>query len=781
MDARRHQFDALQPAPGGANVGTDHEAPKTLVWDPFDPHTPATPPAEPIALATVAPGLEPRFVPSGEPLQPGTKILGFTLTEHLGKGAFAQVFLAEQAAIAGRLVVLKITKEPTPEPDRLGRLQHPNVVPIHSVHSAPPHELICMPYLGRTTLADLLRAERWRRDPSHSTRLAFSGSRPTQPALGSGPVPVANKAQRPAAGGTEPTSLADPQRVLRLLADLAAGLDHAHQRGILHLDIKPANVLIADTGEPMLLDFNLSHDTTSKVRELVGGTLPYAAPEQLAELTEQAGNRVDPRTDLYALGALAYELFTTEQAFPAGMMSRSEFKRYAAHRQTVPSVRAKNPGIPRAVDAVVRKLLAPNPADRYQTARALKTDLDRQLADQPLLAAPDRYLPERLGKWRRRNPWVALRLALAAVVGLALGFGGVVYRQDAAAQEQAATAQALGLQGRMPALRLDLTAPGDTASRARGRAAAEKQLGTYGLPQNDGWQTARAFARLPDSLKSGVAADVGELLLLLAHARAQDAPAAPEPERQEIAGEALRLNRLAESCFAPGSAPPFLYTQRERLSGANERPAGSEPKHPRDHYLEAVGLVAEGKFLAATRPLERAVAGDPGHGAAHFALAVCRQQLGQYQRALERYDTAHALLPRDPRPVFNRGVLYGLQKRPAPAEAEFTLAIEIDPDHGDSYRNRAVARLAQKKFADAEGDLTAALDKGVSPLQVYPLRAQIRALRNNPRGAAQDRAAAAACEPRTEADFLARGRSRLPADPAGARSDFGAAARLNRL
>ncbi|AWM36040.1 Serine/threonine-protein kinase PrkC [Gemmata obscuriglobus] len=741
----------FQPGPA---VGTDCENPKTAVWDSLDPA---------VGGATTR-----------REWRPGDHVLGFTLVEFLGKGTFAQVFLAEQEAIAGRLVVLKVTSTPTPEPDRLGRLQHPNVVPIHSVHSAPPHELICMPYLGRTTLADVLRAERYR-NPSHPTRFAHSGSSPTQP--GTGSVPVAGLRMLPAAPPGDGL-LGDHRRVLRLLSDLAAGLDHAHHRGILHLDIKPANVLLADTGEPMLLDFNLAHDTTATARGPVGGTLPYAAPEQLAEIDTRAGHAVDERADLYALGALAYELFTAEQAFPAGMMSKSEFKQYIANRRTVPSVRAAAPAVPRAVDAIVRKLLAPSPADRYQTALELKTDLDRQLADLPLASAPDRSPVERLGKWHRRNPWLALRLALAAVVGLALGFGVVVYRQEGATRARAAAEQALAAQNQMPALRLDLTAPGDSPSRARGRAAAERHLAAFGLPGDDNWRNAEPFARLPDGFKPGAAADLGELLLLLAHARTQDARALPEDERAAALREALRLNRLAEGCFAPDAVPPFLFAQRARLDG-EPAPAPTEPRHPRDHYLEAVGLIADGRFRAATGPLERTVAGAPAHGAAHFALAFCRQQLGQYQRALERYDTAHALLARDPRPAFNRGIVYGLMQKHPEAEAEFALALAIDPGHAESHRNRAVARLAQRKHPEAEQDLTAALEKGVSPLLVYPLRAQLRALRGDATGAEQDRAAAAAHEPKTESEFIARGLARLAADPAAALRDFEAAERVN--
>ena len=105
--------------------------------------------------------------------------------------------------------------------------------------------------------------------------------------------------------------------MLRVLSQLAAGLAHAHARGILHLDLKPANVLLPDTGEPMLLDFNLSFDTTTADRELVGGTVPYMATEQLLDLRTRGRGQIDARTDLYSLGVMAFEMLTGSVPFPA--------------------------------------------------------------------------------------------------------------------------------------------------------------------------------------------------------------------------------------------------------------------------------------------------------------------------------------------------------------------------------------------------------------------------------------------------------------------------------
>jgi serine/threonine protein kinase len=366
---------------------------------------------------------------SGVGLRAGDTFLGFELIEELGQGAFARVFLARQQSLAGRPVALKVTLRPTREAERLARLQHTNVVPVYSVHNAPPVQVICMPYLGRRTIADVIRA--YRADHSsrehvgrktsgtraaRTTDLVESGSGPK-----SGPKPVVAPKPVTVAPGDVPGLVGDPIAVLRVLGQLAAGLAHAHGRGILHLDLKPANVLLPDTGEAMLLDFNLSFDTNAADRELVGGTVPYMATEQLLDLRSRGRGAVDARTDLYSLGVMAFEMMTGVVPFPAASKDLIDMDGLiAARREGPPSIRKLNPAVTPAAEAIIHKLLAPEPKDRYQSAEELKTDVERHLNDLPLQVAREPSLRERFGKWRRRNPGVPARLLAACVFGLAL-------------------------------------------------------------------------------------------------------------------------------------------------------------------------------------------------------------------------------------------------------------------------------------------------------------------------------------------------------------------------
>src|SRR5258708_18773253 len=216
----------------------------------------------------------------------------------------------------------------------LAQLQSTIIVPIYSVHRARPYQALCMPYLGSTTLADLLKNWQERESLPESGKELVSTlwnrknlTRQMTETNGSDQppgIPCPPLATEVLAGGVPLPSVGQPQgtailemlqglsfvqAVLWIASRLADGLGHAHERGILHRDLKPANVLLTDEGQPMLLDFNLAEDVKgrpSASAALVGGTLPYMAPEHL-EAFRGKRRDVDARSDLFSLGILLYE------------------------------------------------------------------------------------------------------------------------------------------------------------------------------------------------------------------------------------------------------------------------------------------------------------------------------------------------------------------------------------------------------------------------------------------------------------------------------------------
>jgi serine/threonine-protein kinase len=229
----------------------------------------------------------------------------------------------------------------------------------------------------------------------------------------------------------------EPSQVVEVSLPVLAALDHAHGHGIVHRDIKPENILIAHDGAVKVADFGLARayaeSNVSQAEGTVTGTVQYLAPEQIQ------GDPADPRTDLYALGVVMFELLTGEPPF-TGETSMAIAYQHLSNEVPAPSTR--EPDVPRALDQTVRHATAKDRADRPASARALRDEIVRagvglppapslrQLAaemrptelageDRATTVTIPRAIPPKVLRARR------LRAALALLVVLAtLGFGG---------------------------------------------------------------------------------------------------------------------------------------------------------------------------------------------------------------------------------------------------------------------------------------------------------------------------------------------------------------------
>src|SRR4051812_36559088 len=368
-----------------------------------------------VALPCPRPAPSRGLSPTGQMPKAGQRFLHFDLVRELGRGVFGRVFLARQTDLAERPVALKVTPETDGEPQVLARLQHTNIVPIHAVYQAGPLQAICMPYFGSVTLArviadlgrrpgDLPQTGRGLLSTLFETRL--EGAAPTRTDDEHRPA-VSPPAEEPPAL-TALAKMSQVEAALWIAARLADGLAHAHERGILHCDLKPANVLLADDGQPMLLDFNVAADRKSvaaKKSIRFGGTLPYMAPEYL-NLIHNDNGELTPRSDLFSLGVVLYELLTGTEPYPAPADdARDPVGTYLVAHGTLPEPPGgRNRGPPPAVAAIVIRLREPAPPRRYAEAAHVREDLERQLAHRPLAHARETSVRERAGKWRRRNP-----------------------------------------------------------------------------------------------------------------------------------------------------------------------------------------------------------------------------------------------------------------------------------------------------------------------------------------------------------------------------------------
>ncbi len=294
----------------------------------------------------------------------GEAILGFQLVEEIGRGFASRVFLATDPDLSGRLVVIKVGRA-LDEAAALGKLEHPGIVPVHYARIDPATELsvLCMPYWGRGTLLHLI------------DRLHADGVPQTGRALFEAAAVNAGEDAAVPLPGDRPGPPRFTDAVAMLGASLAEALAFAHAKGIVHSDVKPSNVLVTADGRPLLLDFNLARESEADER-LVGGTLPYMAPEQLAAWARHTGP-IGPASDVFSLGATLYELLMGTPPF--GRIDEPDVAKAAAmlaerHRQGVTPIPPERLRGNRQLGRLIAACLSDNPNDR-PTAAALATAL----------------------------------------------------------------------------------------------------------------------------------------------------------------------------------------------------------------------------------------------------------------------------------------------------------------------------------------------------------------------------------------------------------------------
>src|SRR5256714_7228868 len=286
---------------------------------------------------------------------PGARRLGgrYELAEVLGYGGMAEVHRGRDIRL-GRDVAVKtlradLARDPAfqsrfrREAQSAASLNHPSVVAVYDTGEDPAADggsapYIVMEYVDGRTLRDLLQTE----------------------------------------------GLLLPQRALEITADVLAALDYSHRAGIIHRDIKPGNVMLTRAGDVKVMDFGIARALTGATSTMtqtaaVVGTAQYLSPEQAR------GEHVDQRSDIYSTGCLLYELLTGRPPFVGDSPVAVAYQH--VREDVIPPSRV-NPDVTPAIDAIVLKAMAKNPANRYQSAGDMRADVQRALAGRPVEATP---------------------------------------------------------------------------------------------------------------------------------------------------------------------------------------------------------------------------------------------------------------------------------------------------------------------------------------------------------------------------------------------------------
>jgi serine/threonine-protein kinase len=272
----------------------------------------------------------------------------YELHRRLARGGMADVFLARDQLLDRPVAVKVLFPEFATDPNFVERfrreaqsaanLNHPNIVSVYDWGQEQGTYFIVMEYIDGRSLADILRTE----GPLH------------------------------------------PQRAAEVASDIAAALGFAHRNGVVHRDVKPGNVLISPSGQVKVADFGIARALGAGAEEnltqagSVMGTATYFAPEQAQGLP------LDPRSDLYSLGVVLYEMVTGRPPFSGESPVAIAYK----HVQEQPAPpRHLNTNVPAELEAIILKLLAKSPQQRYPSADDLRADLRRFREGQPVLAA----------------------------------------------------------------------------------------------------------------------------------------------------------------------------------------------------------------------------------------------------------------------------------------------------------------------------------------------------------------------------------------------------------
>jgi tetratricopeptide (TPR) repeat protein len=483
--------------------------------------------------------------------------------------------------------------------------------------------------------------------------------------------------------------LKHPRQSVQLMLKVANAVHYAHEKGVLHRDLKPGNILLDERGEPLVSDFGLARSEAASsylTRSLASfGTPGYIAPEQ----ADGPAAQLTPAADVYSLGAILFELLTGRLPF-IGDNAFAVMKQSAEN--PAPKVRTLARNVDRDLEIICARCLEREPADRYQSAGDLAEDLQRWLEDRPLAARP-------MGLWRHSRRWVRRNRALAAVLAafLVLGVASLIWQIRAARLQSALreTARSQRSVVVLPFLNLDTVTPDSNVAQAFA-ISLQRQLDPLGPARVTrafvaGWET-------PDGIQKAAQENKARTVLT--------------GTVRNVAGR----KRISVRLINPANGEPLLTKLWEESVG-QERPGGATRDLGANIYA-----VLDGNDWSELRQSKM----DPAlrNPAAAEAITAGRQLMGRYtiseiDKAIAHFQRAISLQPDSSLACFNLASA-ALARNHFVADRKFLelgkeaadRARQLSPDSAEAHRALAAVHFQERKLHEALEEQIVALELG---------------------------------------------------------------------
>jgi serine/threonine protein kinase/Flp pilus assembly protein TadD len=677
---------------------------------------------------------------------------GYEIRDELGHGGMGIVHLAVDRSLR-REVAYKIVRTGRATPlavERLiheaqvtGQLEHPNIIPVYALgQTAAGEPFFTMKRVRGATLLDRL----------DDARIAL-------------------------AKGDDPWtafSLAARIDVMRKVLD---ALGVAHEAGVIHRDLKPTNIMVGKHGEVLLMDWGLARiigtpvepddaagaistdrqrDPSSRTQMgTVVGTPAYMSPEQAGGRIEQ----LDARSDLFSAGALLYELLTLSAPYRGATAADIMAQALRATAEPPGVVARRIQGgyarrIPPDLIAITQRAMSRDPADRYESAAAMRADIDAW-SESRLISARPRTLPGAMVRWTRRHPATVVTLAITTALLLVIGQIAVQLRlsrsqraeADNRAEAEAARAAEAEADRRAAAAEAERNATEAARNAAEARMAnaaaamtrgqlaeARAILGATAESYRD--QTIRHYNVLWDVLhRTGISSD--RFMEIIGRDRLAVYKDAFDNLIDEVAPNDPTVTATGDD-YGMRATIHHLYGDLDAALADADEAVRLAPDLTAAYYVRGRIRVDRGEPAAALADFTRMLQLDPDSVRGYKARAIAHGDLGRTDDALADLNEALKRVPADAEALAVRGAMLARVGRHADALRDLDAALELRPNQAHTLATRGNLHAVAGRLDDAYRDFSAAI--GIDPRSgaAFAGRGHVRLLRRNLPGALSD-------------------------------------------